>query len=993
MTKRFTKASLLTGSIMAGALLASPALAQQDDESEPAMEAAPDDEEETLSPTAVGAGISDTDGLIVVTGSRIARRNVDTAAPIAVVQDEEFALSGTVNVENVINTLPQVIPGTTANTNNPGNGAATLNLRGLGEERTLVLVNGRRWLSFDVNQIVDLNTIPQFLLDSVDVVTGGASAVYGSDAIAGVVNFRLRQVEGAELGGQYSITERGDAARYQVHGAIGTSFDDGRGSATVYAEYFNREELFQGERGFSSFALGGLREAGTLFAGGSSLPPETRLAYLGDGDIDGTAFEEGDSNLAIFDPAGDLRPYDAILDAYNYAPVNYLQLPQERYLLGGFADYDIGAGNSVYTEVTYVNNRVAAELAPTPILVNVGLPIDRIAQFLDAETLAEFNAIDESETGADQDDGIVDVQVRRRLVEAGGRNNLDERSAYRVLFGMRGPIADTLNYDVYYQYARTRNFQRQQGNASVSRFIDGLTGNLGVADPINIFGVNTLTPEMVDSFRVTAQNGESSTLQVASGVISGTFGDFAIGLAEPVGFAVGAEYRKVAATFEPDEFLASGDVQGFNAGEPTSGSYDVKEAFAELNVPVEFGGARLELSGAARYSDYSLELVGDVFTYAGGVQFAPVPDVILRGQYQRAVRAPNVGELFQGSAIGFPQVVDPCTTAAATSGTLRELCIANGVPAANLGQGIPSAVQPDQQIPAAFGGNPNLFEETSESYTFGVVLQPSFVPGFTITADYFDIKVEDAISTISLQTAFDICFGPNGTQDLSSPECANFVGRRGPSGDFNRSDLVPLGGANIAALEVSGIDLEMSYSTTIPFSLLTDTGEQGLNLSFLGTWTEESSFSPIADDPTTTFDCAGFFGGACGTPTPEFKWAARASFFDGPLTTSIRWRHLDRVEDQSGALANADEFISAYDLVDLTFAFEADERLTLTLGVNNLFDTLPGTPIVDPATGDVINDPNNLLLGGNASGGESNTYPNTYDVLGRSFFASVFLEF
>ena len=972
MTNRFNKAALLTGTVMAGAMVATPAMAQANAD-EPALEASADGE--------VADG-----GLIVVTGSRIARRNVESAAPIAVVNSEEFELSGTVNVENVVNTLPQVIPGTTSFSNNPGNGAATLNLRGLGSARTLVLVNGRRYLSFDTNQIVDLNTIPSFLLDSVDVVTGGASAVYGSDALAGVVNFRLKDVVGIEVGGQYSITERGDGARYEVHGAIGTEFADGRGNATVFAEYFNRKPIFQGDRDFSFFALGGNNNAGTLVQGGSSLPPETRLTYQGDapdGVVAGTAF--GTNGLGIFGSPGLLRNYNSATDAYNYAPVNYIQLPQERYLLGGYADYEIGDGHEAYTEVTFVNNRVAAELAATPILVDIGLPIARVAPFLDAATLADFNALDAAETGADANDGVINVQVRRRLIEAGSRNNLDERNAFRVVAGMRGPIGSYLNYDAYYQFARTQNLQTQQGNASTSRFIDGLTGNLGAADPINIFGANTLTPAMVNSFRVQAQNSETSTLQVATGVISGSFGDFAIGTAEPIGFAIGGEYRKVAATYSPDEFLASGDVQGFNAGQPTSGAYDVRELFAELNVPIEFGTARIELQGAARYSDYSLDTVGGVWSYAGGIEFAPIPDVILRGQYQRATRAPNVAELFQGAAVGFPQAVDPCANPSnAGNSAIQALCVAQGVPAGNLFQGQPSLVQPDAQIQSTFGGNPNLSEETSESYTAGIVLQPSFIPGLTITADYYDITVDDAIITISLDQAFALCYEQ--AQDLSDPRCAAFAGPRDAQGAFTRVNPPALGGANVAALGVSGVDVEVSYGMALPFSLYTDSGEQRLNLSFLGTWTESSSLQPDQTDPSVVIECSGFFASQCGEPTPEFKWVSRASFVDGPMTTSFRWRHLSGVTDEG----RPNEEIDAYDLLDLTLSYAASEALTINFGVNNVFDTLPSSPVYN-AAGQVINDVNSLLLGNGQE--QANTYPSTYDVLGRDFFVSALLKF
>lgn len=973
MSYRFNKSALLAGTVMAGAMIATPVAAQTTGtENDPAVQAEP----------AVGP-----DNFIVVTGSRIERRNVETAAPVAVVDAAEFELSGTVNVENVINSLPQVIPGTTSFSNNPGNGTATLNLRGLGATRTLVLVNGRRWMFYDAAQIVDLNTIPSFLLDSVDVVTGGASAVYGSDALAGVVNFRLKNVEGIEMGGQYSITERGDGSRYQVHGAIGTSFDDNRGNATVYAEYYKRDSIFQGDRGFSNFALGGESFGSDLQQFGSSLLEESRLTYRGNAPAasrGGTAFEN--TTLAFFDQPGNLVAYDG--RTYNYAPSNYLQIPQERYLMGGYANYEISDGHTAFTEVSFINNRVAQELAPTPILINVGVDINSVSQFLNAATLADLQQIDAAETGTQANDGIVDLQVRRRLTEAGPRNSLDERSAFRVLTGMRGPITDTINYEGYYSFARTRNSNIQQGNAAISRFTAGLDGT---GTPINIFGAGQLTPAMVDTFVIQAQNSDISTLQVLTAAVTGSFGDFAIGNSDPIGFAAGVERRIVSASFIPDEFLASGDVAGFNAGEPTSGGYNVNEVFGELNIPVQVGDMRLELSGAARYSDYSLETVGGAFTWAVGAEFSPIPDVTLRGQYQRAIRAPNVGELFQGSSIGFPGATDPCATAAALTGNLREQCIANGVPAANLGNS--AVIQPDSQTAAFFGGNPFLAEETSDSYTFGVVLQPTFIPGFTVTADYFDISIDDAISTIGLQTALDLCFDGNAT-NVNSVNCAPFVGSRDFTGAFDRNNAPRLGGANIAAINVSGIDLEVNYRTTIPFSLLTDTGEQSLSLSFLGTWTESSSFAPDQNDPTNVFECEGRFANNCGQPTPKYKWTSRASFVDGPMTTSIRWRHLSGVKDDDDsvdyAAFNGIERIDAYDLVDLTLSFEANENLTFAFGVNNLFDTLPGTPTFG-ADGVVSNRPNSLLLGDNQE--QANTYPSTYDVLGRDFFVSVGMKF
>ncbi len=1033
MSNRFSKASLLTGTIMAGAMIATPAFAQ-DDQDEPATTAAPT------------ASAADDDGFITVTGSRIQRRvDVSTAAPIAVVQDEEFELSGTVNVENVVNTLPQVIPGFTSNSNNPGTGTATLNLRGLGSTRTLVLVNGRRWMFYDTSQVVDLNTIPSFLLDSVDVVTGGASAVYGSDALSGVVNFRLKDIEGVELGGQYSITEEGDGARYEIHGAIGTSFDDGRGSATVFAEYYNRKPIFQGDRDFSFFAVGGEAFGVPLQQFGSSTPPNGRIntpntAVIrpafdanGDGTIDQTDPDEqtitapigtgGVFDDAFFTGPGEARPRVGT-DTYNYAPANYLQIPQERYLFGGYADYEFTDGHEVYTEVSFVNNRVAQELAATPVTGTFNVDIDTVSQFLPDALVQDLIRIDQNETAAiaarqayndslgycdpgdtpDPDgrpclgalftgnsapaaaEGVISTFIQRRTLETGSRNSLDERNAFRVLGGIRGSLTDWLNYDAYYMYARTRNANVQAGNISRSAFQAGLDGS---GTPINIFGPGTLTPAQVAAISILAQNGDISTLEVANAALSGFLGNFGWG-AEDIGFALGFEYRKQGSEFIPDTALSSGDVIGFNAGQATAGEYSVKEFFAELNIPIlgpDSGVERLELTGAARYSDYTLEAVGGVWTYAAGIEFAPIPDITLRGQYQRAIRAPNVLTLFGGQAIGFPPATDPCAVGTLDAATAA-FCTQLGVPTP--GQ---SSVQLNPQIPALFGGNPNLEEETSDSWTAGIVLQPSFVPGLTITADWFDIVIEDAIATAGggLQNALNVCFTQ--IQDANNAICQPFVGVRNGSGQITVDNPPLISNANIAELGVSGLDVQVSYSTTIPFSLLTDTGEQDFNLSFLGTYTDESYFIPIVG-LDTVINCEGKFGLTCGDPTPKWKWTSRFTFVDGPLTTSIRWRHLSGVADDDDSILytdfNGTENIPAYDLIDLSFSFEANEHLTLTLGVNNLFDTTPLTPEFD-AGGVVTNSNNGTLLGSNQE--QANTYPSTYNVIGRDYFASALIRF
>lgn len=900
--------------------------------------------------------------VIIVTGSRIVRRNLDAAAPIATVSDEEFKLSGTVNVEQVINTLPQVIPGTTSFSNNPGGGVATLNLRGLGDNRTMVLVNGRRWMFYDVSQVVDLNTIPTFLIDNVDVVTGGASAVYGSDAIAGVVNFRLKNVQGVEAGGQYSITEEGDGMRYNAYVAMGSEFADGRGHATVYAEYYNRKSVMQGDRSFSSSVLGD-NGSGGFTPGGSSTVPYGRFTST----LAPASCPTGNvfcSPGAVYRTPG-TSSVRTSADLYNFGPVNYLMVPQERYLLGGYADYEFIDGQTAYTEITFTNNRVANELAATPVTGTFQVRINSVAPFISAADKAALLALDGvAATGNTVGDGVVPLSIARRVTESGGRNSLDERNAFRVLVGARGSLTDTLSYDAYYMFARTRNSQVQAGNISRSAFQAGLNGT---ASAINIFGPNTLTPAMVDQISILAQNGEVSNLQVANAAINGELFDIGLG-GGAAGFAFGAEYRRMSSQFIPDTALSSGDVIGFNAGDPTSGAYSVKEVFGELRIPIAAGITgieRLELSGAARYSDYSLAAVGGVWTYAGGIEYAPIRDVTLRGQYQRAVRAPNVSELFGGQAQNFPTAVDPCALASASSNaTIRNLCIATGVPAGLVGT---AGVQLNTQIQGLFGGNPNLQEEVSDSYTAGIVVRPSMIPGLTLTVDYFNIKVKGSIATLGggLANSLNLCY--NVIQNISSQYCQAFVGARNALGQFDGVIPPEILNANTAALQAAGVDLELNYRTDVSFGILSD--ESRLNFNFLGTYTKQNDYTPVQDLPAEKNECAGAFGTlACGDPTPKWKWTSRLSWIDGPLTTSLRWRHLSGVTDDDADTDYTVEKLGSYDLFDLSFALDLTEQVTLSMGINNLFNKKPP------------------LMGSNQE--QANTYPGTYDTLGRDFFVS-----
>jgi outer membrane receptor protein involved in Fe transport len=983
--QRFKKASLFAGTFMASAMFAAPAFAQADD---------------------VAADESTESAPIIVTGSRIVRTDLNSTSPVTVVSPEEFRLTGAVNVEQVLNTLPQVLPGVTGFSNNPGNGAVTLNLRNLGATRTLVLVNGRRWMFYDTNQIVDLNTIPQFLLGGVEVVTGGASAVYGSDAVAGVVNFKLRDIEGLEFGGSYSLTGRGDAARYQFNAAIGSAFDDGRGAVTMFANYTRREPVFQDAREFSERAAGdgcivpgstGRGDIGTPFPSGiavaTCISRGGELGFVPQGSATtptGTfvAGPTGAQSIYIFNPTGGgSRLFQDPQDLYNFAPDNYLQLPQERYLIGAYGHYEFTDGIEAYSELSFVRNEVATELAPTP--AGVSAPLFVSSPFFNDQTRALLN-----QNPADATRGSLyrTTQVNFRFLDIGSRNSNFSREAFRVLGGVRGGITDNINFDAYYAYSRTTNTNIQQGNIARSRFINALTvefvpgstTQLRCADaaartagcvPLNVFGTGLADPAALRYLAIQATNITTSDLRNAVGTISGTLFNLGLG-ADDVGFALGAEYRSVSSRFIPDTFLASGDVLGFNAGLPTSGGYDVKEVFGELRVPVleEQVFHALELTGAFRYSDYSLDRVGGNWTYNFGGEFAPIEGIRFRGQYSRAVRAPNVQDLFGGASTGFPAATDPCSDrgpAAERTQALRDFCIASGVPAAAV---FTRGVQPNAQIQADFGGNPDVAEETSDTYTFGVVIQPAFVPRLNIQIDYFNIKVDGTINTRlgGLNSALSLCF--NTVQNLSDPTCALFVGKRntgtGALG-LNSGGLNPsLVQDNVGLLETTGIDMQVDYSVPL--------FNGDLSFTYLGTWLDKYRNTPVALLPLRENIVEGTYG------LPDYRHNFRVTYEQGAATFSARWRYEAPTQDfrVENSFVGNDRVtpttlplpeIGAWNYFDLSLGLDVDERMTINAGVNNLFDKQ--APV----------------LGAQAE--QANTLPSFFDVLGRDFFVGVNFRF
>lgn len=920
---------------------------------------------------------------VVVTGSRIANSNLTSASPITNVSSDDITLSNTVNAEQFLNTLPQVIPGFDSSSNNPGIGEATVDLRGLGAGRTLVLVNGRRYVTSNQNAgAVDLNTIPAALVERVDILTGGASATYGSDAMSGVVNFIMKDdFQGLEAAAGYEQTQEGDGEIYTLSTTIGGNFGGDRGNAVLSLEYTGRESVLQGDRPEAFFSLSdGGAAAGFLETGSVNIPSTFALDLdvnytdlLGiqpPCNTEGTVLDGGicttDSFGFIFSPDG--PGVDVFINSgpntnrYNYAPVNYLQIPQERYSIYGSARYDITDTVEAYAQAVFVSSQTEQLLAPTPVFTNLTVNLDNPFLANDPQALAALTTIS---GGADSDgDGVVDAtfSAGRRFKELGGRLSDIRNDSFQINGGLRGNITDTWAFDVFASYGQAETAVSQTGNVSLSAYQEEVR-----AGRANIFDEDGLSQEVVDAIAVTGVITGQTNQAILSATASGDLYGFTSSMAkDPVLVAIGVEYRE-------EELVTFGagldsDTRGFNAAPSIGGGFDVYETFFEVNAPLiqDAPGIKdLTFSGAYRYSDYST--AGGVDSYAGGLSYTPFEGLRLRGQYQQAVRAPNIGELFSPQSNGFPNIADPCSGGriggfndldAATQGIVRANCegsAAYQVPVGAAG----TPLQVNAQIEGLFFGNPDLVEETAETITLGAVWEPEFVDNLALTVDYFDIQIEDVIAHRPAQRIFDFCY-INGLTDFCD------LIQRNPDGTVNIfTSLIQ----NSAELSTKGLDVSIDY--------FYETEKWGtFGLYSLITWTDENNFVPLAgEDP---IEAVGYYGATVGEPKPEWSFNTRLDWAMGKYGARLRWTRISEVEDDLFANGGAPDLfvtgIDAYDQFDLTTFYDLNDNVSFTFGIENLLDT-------------------DFELIGDDAAQQSNTYPATYDTLGRTFFGRVNVKF
>ena len=913
---------------------------------------------------------------IVVIGSRLRRRDYSSPSPISTVDREALYASGQATLEASLGQMPQFIPNFDRTANNPGSGRAHVDLRGLGPGRTLVMLNGRRLAPSGIGTAVDLNNLPQALIESVEIVTGGASAVYGSDAVSGVVNFTLREhFEGFGLDTSVYTTEEGDSAIYDVNLAWGQNFA-GDGNITLYGGYYDREETYADARAFTSVPWIDSTFSGELLQGGSPRVPEGLLA---DPDID---FGNG-PNRTIFDPDGNPREFADPDDRYNYAPANFLQIPLTRYNAGLFFHHEITSRTETYLEASYSHSEVDRILAPvaagTYLEVNFDNPVLTPAtQQLFADNLYPVSA--NSGLGF----------FLKRFREFGPRIFNTESEYARLLTGLRGNVGEDWYFDAWVTYTENHEDDRLFNDGSNSRWQQGLLVDPATGEcfdssagcvPVDMFGAGRLSQEAVAFLRLPPLLSKTSRRQIlASAFLRGPLFETRAGATEA---AIGAEWRSDDGTFEADPYAFSGDSMtiGDDPESPVDGEEQVYEVYGELLVPLASGvvlADYLAIEIGGRYSRY--DNAGKTTTYKGGIEWAPVPGLRFRGMFQRSMRAPNLLEAFAEQTVFDDFFVvddprdDPCSAASdPVASDNVDKCIATGLPADQIG------VFEASQFPTRFisGGNPDLEPEEADTVTLGVVIAPEAVPNLQVSVDYFDIEIAGQIGPLA---AVEACFDPANTENLFCDQI-----RRDPR-NYNVNEVREFN-INRGTYRTSGLDTQLSYSMDL--SNLLAIGNSGALFTANLIWTHLRRLSNQITPFGSSFECGGTFGWPCteqnqGLTWPSDRLTARLRYDSGNLSAILHWRWIDRTANgayMGAALMGIDPSeldlavpdVPAKNYFDLGFAYRFGDHVTAGLTIANLGDTDP------PMMADWVWD--------------KNTDTRLYDIFGRSYTLSLSLEY
>ncbi len=990
---------------------------------------------------------------VVVTGSRIATPNLDAISPVTAITSEEIKSTGVTKIEDLLNSLPQVVADQGSGLSMGSTGVATINLRGLGVQRTLVLVNGRRLMGGDpgggapastnlgYTSAADINQIPVALVERVDVLTGGASSTYGADAVAGVVNFVMNDhFEGVRVDSNFGIYNHSnhqawinpllqkrnfptvsgtnwDGENKDITLILGHNFADGAGNFEGYLGYRRNSPITADHRDHAACTLDNghdLTSYGSFapyVCGGSS--NSAPAVIFGSGG----AFQVSDGSAAAGSPSGTL--VDHRFQRYNFAATHYLQRIDERYTAGFFGHLKFNDHVEAYTEFMFMDDETRGNYAPAGAFIGSGFANDPVTGFRDGNynvncgvgaygnagmnpylTTNEFSQIcSPTSTVAQNYDpvtGVAQLNMGRRNIEGGPREDQYSHTTYRGVFGVRGELVPDWNYDASMTYGGTRLVDTHQNDTSSALMQNAL---LAVRDPTgkivcqggqagcvpwNIFNPALgVDPKSTAYFSVPGLVSGSSQEDVLTAFVSGDLTHAGIKLPtaeDGLKVVFGTEYRRETDAFRPDQEFISADLAGI--GSPTTGfdaGYHVWEGFTEARLPLASNlpfVKALDVEAGYRYSSYSGGF--NTSTYKFGIEWAPVGDVRLRASYNKAVRVPNLGETYKTPYVALDSGGDLC--APGTKFTAAQ-CALTGLNPAQYGS--PLLTSAAGQYNGLQGGNLTLRPEEGKTTAVGLVFTPSFVPGFAATIDYSDIKMTGVITS----------YGPNIIQanciasgDAASVWCTAI--HRDSNGTLwaspNGYTVDPL--VNLSGLENKSVDVSLSYRF--------DMGSFGRLRSRLdGTYLLKLLTTPGANAP---FDCTGRFGSTCGPVTP--KWRHRLALdWDTPLTglgVGATWRFFGGAKntlldpsnpDYVGAATialngpPADSSIPTISYLDLRASY-AWNKLTVRAGVNNVLDKDP--PLIDTTNS-----------GGNSSFAESNTYPSVYDTAGRFLYLTVTVDF
>ncbi|KGJ96327.1 TonB-dependent receptor domain-containing protein [Colwellia psychrerythraea] len=917
---------------------------------------------------------------IQVTGSRIKRADMETSSPMSVTSAEDIKVSGFTRVEDMLNTLPQIEASSTAFEANGATGRGGLDLRGLGSHRTLVLVNGRRMQPGGGSSgSADVNSIPGALVKRVEVMTGGGASVYGSDAIAGVVNFVMdTDFEGIRIdviagGYQHNndnkyiqgLMDKRDfeyetgqsdieGKNYGLEITMGGDFADGKGHATSYATWKRNDEMKFGTRDYTSCAL---NATGTGCGGsGNAVVPNFYLSPVGaDGHFDWDNYE-----YLTLTPDSNFTP--SVGNVYNYNPVNFFMRPDERFSLGSFVNYEINDHVQPYMEFMYMRDQTKGQIAESGTFFNEEYNIDYDSPLIsDAQRQYMTDAF-----------GIMpgeefSTYIGKRNVEGGARASIIQHDSFRIVLGSEGEINDNWTYDTSIQVGSTTVGTQYINDFFAPRITTALSANgESCADttdcvPYEVFAYQGITPDAASTLTGVAAQAQYSDQFIFSAYVTGEIDVTSPFADTPIAVVIGTEYRKEDYERVVDEVYDKGLLLG--QGGPThalSGGYSVRELYGEASIPLvedaEFAES-LIMEVGYRYSDYST--TGDEPTYKIAFDWTPMDDWKVRASYNRAARAPNIGEMFANQGLGLWTGTDPCATA--TPEFSQEQCANTGVTAAQYGNVVKS---PAGQYNGLYGGNPDLSPEIADTLTLGLVGQITDEIDFSI--DYWTIDIEEVIGTIDEDVTLEQCANSG-----DAAYCDNITRNNAGSLWTGQQGFITATNINLASRAWEGIDVTAGYNT--------DLFGNSFSATFMGTQMLTKEYEPLPGDPDAIYDCAGSISAKC-FPQPSWRHVVNVNYDLDDWGFNAKWRYNSSVSnddwklDDSGVPKAGNDLLVREDLgsesyIDLSVRYTVNENLVTRLGVNNVLDREP------PMTGNTM-DPGAF-----------------YDQLGRYIHMSVSLNF